>query len=161
MAAALPDVEKVPLDRYGSSLAGLPCDQAIEGREKASAPDAQPSILTPVFTNRSQGSSSLRPTRSYVDGHGYFSEPEPEDGTDTPQDVGVQGSGEKTFEVGWDGAGDPMNPKNMRFARKWMIVIVLAFGSLCVTCTSSLYTITYGKSTTYEDNSGPLTNLLK
>jgi uncharacterized membrane protein YjjB (DUF3815 family) len=47
--------------------------------------------------------------------------------------------------VGWDGADDPMNPKNMATARKWMVVVTLAFGSLCVTCTSSLYTITYGK----------------
>jgi hypothetical protein len=148
--APLSDLEKAPLDRDGSPLADLRCDPAIEGKENASALDAaQPNFLTPVFTNRSQGSTSLRPTRSYVDGHGYFSEPEPED-DDTgaaPQDVDVQGSREKTFEVGWDGAGDPLNPKNMRFARKWMIVIVLAFGSLCVTCTSSLYTITYGKCT--------------
>lgn len=150
MAAPLSDLEKAPLDRGGSPLAeDLRCDQAIEDTQKASAAlDAQPDFLTPVFTNCSQGSSSLRPTRSCVDGHGYFSEQEPEDGTDAPQDVGVQGSREKSFEVGWDGAGDPMNPKNMRFARKWMIVIVLAFGSLCVTCTSSLYTITYGKLTT-------------
>ncbi|KEF54431.1 uncharacterized protein A1O9_09598 [Exophiala aquamarina CBS 119918] len=101
------------------------------------------SFLTPVFTNRSQGTTSLRATRSYVDGHGYFNEPEDE--PDAPRDITVQGSGEKTFEVGWDGPEDSMNPRNLRYARKWMIVIVLAFGSLCVTCTSSLYTITYGQ----------------
>ncbi|KAK5046398.1 hypothetical protein LTR84_008200 [Exophiala bonariae] len=121
--------------------------------EKQSPLDASSSnTLTPMVTNRTQqhsGLSSLRPTRSYTDGHGYFSEPdaEGEDGTDGPQDVEQQDVElrEKGFEVAWDGADDPMNPKNLKPGRKWMIVIVLAFGALCVTCTSSLYTITYGQ----------------
>lgn len=125
----------------------------IGDSEKQHSFDATSSnTLTPVFTNRTHqqgGFSNLRPTRSYTDGHGYFSEPEPEvdDDSDGPQDVEQQDleRREKSFEVGWDGIDDPMNPKNLKPSRKWMIVIVLAFGSLCVTCTSSLYTITYGE----------------
>jgi hypothetical protein len=61
------------------------------------------------------------------------------------QHVDIETSPEKTFEVGWDGPDDPLNPKNMATTRKWLVVVILAFGSLCVTCTSSLYTITYGE----------------
>jgi multidrug resistance protein len=52
-------------------------------------------------------------------------------------------SDEKQFLVDWDGPDDPMNPKNKTTARKWVIVIIIAFGSYCVTNTSSLYTTTY------------------
>ncbi len=50
---------------------------------------------------------------------------------------------EKYFIVDWDGDDDPTNPKNKTEARKWMVVIILAVGSYCVTNTSSLYTTTY------------------
>ncbi|RMZ81694.1 hypothetical protein DV737_g2393, partial [Chaetothyriales sp. CBS 132003] len=50
---------------------------------------------------------------------------------------------EKAWLVDWDGPADGMNPKNMSTGRKWSIVVILAFGSYCVTNTSSLYTTTY------------------
>jgi len=156
MASTLPDLEKASSletrDAGHQRTEPVQSDGSGEDGKNENAPTdvgtQQSNFLTPVFTNRSHGSTSLRPTRSYIDGHGYLSEQSPEDDdADRPRAVTVQGSGEKTFEVGWDGPADSMNPKNMRFARKWMIVIVLAFGSLCVTCTSSLYTITYGELT--------------
>ena len=72
---------------------------------------------------------------------------------------------EKEFEVHWDGDNDPMNPRSMSKARKWVIVLIVSATSLCVyvsggpncwhvgvltdgrTCTSSLYTSTYGQIT--------------
>ena len=50
---------------------------------------------------------------------------------------------EKEYEVKWDGDDDPMNPKSKSLARKWLIVLILAASSLCVTCASALYTFTY------------------
>ena len=49
------------------------------------------------------------------------------------------------FEVTFE-ESDPMNPRN-RYgsARKWIMVLVVSSTSLCVTCTSSLYTQTYGQ----------------
>lgn len=70
---------------------------------------------------------------------------------------------EKTFEVKWDGDHDPMNPRNMRKRQKWLIVLIVSVSSVCVyvtngtthalctladqhsTCTSSIYTSTYGQ----------------
>ncbi|MCJ1395277.1 hypothetical protein MMC18_008161 [Xylographa bjoerkii] len=54
---------------------------------------------------------------------------------------------EKNFEVGWDGDDDPMNPRSMSTGRKWLIVLIVSSSSLCVTCTSSLYTSTYSQIT--------------
>jgi hypothetical protein len=51
------------------------------------------------------------------------------------------------FEVGWDGDVDPLNPRSLGRARKWIVVLIVSATSLCVTCTSSLYTSTYGQLT--------------
>nr|KAK5443221.1 hypothetical protein LTR18_005899 [Exophiala xenobiotica] len=91
----------------------------------------QPALLTPVPSRPSQDRLSLHHTRSHashVDGHGYFSDRRHED-QDGEQQVPIEGSAEKAFEVGWDGPDDPMNPKNMSTVRKWMIVMINAFGA--------------------------------
>lgn len=124
---------------------GRPADAA----EKANpAPPSrrlsQTNSLVPITTNKSQGTLSLRPTRSCYDGHSYLRDQDDEANDGSPQDVDGGESPEKSFVVGYDGPNDPMNPKNMSPARKWLIVLTIALGSLCVTCTSSLYTITYG-----------------
>lgn len=36
------------------------------------------------------------------------------------------------FIVQWDGPHDPDNPRNIPLMRRWLIVLVLATGSLCV-----------------------------
>ncbi|KAL2002631.1 hypothetical protein VTN02DRAFT_6339 [Thermoascus thermophilus] len=50
------------------------------------------------------------------------------------------------FTVGWE-ENDPMNPRNLSTARRWFIVVITSMGSVCVTCTSSMYTMTYGQLT--------------
>ncbi|KAK2740230.1 hypothetical protein FQN55_008956 [Onygenales sp. PD_40] len=50
---------------------------------------------------------------------------------------------EMEYIVRWEGPDDPGNPRNMSAGRKWLAVFVLAIGSVCVTCASSLYTMTY------------------
>ncbi|CAD0087715.1 unnamed protein product [Aureobasidium vineae] len=59
--------------------------------------------------------------------------------------TGDDGVNEKEFEVTWDGDDDPMNPRSMPYVRKWIIVIIVSASSLCVTCTSALYTSTYAQ----------------
>lgn len=62
-------------------------------------------------------------------------------------DIEASGQSEKDpFEVRWDGGdSDPMCPRSMSMAQKWLIVIIVSASSLCVTCTSSLYTSTYSQ----------------
>ena len=61
------------------------------------------------------------------------------------QDPGRDCHSEKGFEVSWDGEDDPLNPKRMSKARKWLIVSIISMCSTCVTCASSLYTSTYAQ----------------
>ena len=37
----------------------------------------------------------------------------------------------RRFEVCWDEKNDPLNPKNMKNAKKWMVVLFLSAGSTC------------------------------
>lgn len=37
-----------------------------------------------------------------------------------------------TYEVSWNGDGDPACPKNMSLVRKWIIITIVCTGSLCV-----------------------------
>ncbi|KAJ5372858.1 hypothetical protein N7517_004864 [Penicillium concentricum] len=47
----------------------------------------------------------------------------------------------------WDGPDDPENPKNFALWRKWVMVFTVSFSSLCVTCTSALYSSMYEQIT--------------
>ncbi|CAO2647530.1 Nn.00g084520.m01.CDS01 [Neocucurbitaria sp. VM-36] len=49
------------------------------------------------------------------------------------------------YLVTWDGDADPLNPRSMTSLRRWTIVLICSASSLCVTCTSSLYTSTYSQ----------------
>ena len=89
-------------------------------------------------------SSSLHRSKSYGDGHGYTAFGEDEEApakTENGEDP------KKEFKVQWDGDHDPTNPRNMRTGRKWIVVAIVSAGSTCVTCTSSMYTSTYGQIT--------------
>ncbi|KAH8601211.1 major facilitator superfamily domain-containing protein, partial [Bisporella sp. PMI_857] len=72
-------------------------------------------------------------------------------GCDDPEEHGVQNgvAAEKDpFEVRWDGGeNDKMNPRGMSLLRKWVVVIIVSASSMCVTCTSSIYTSTYSQIT--------------
>ncbi|KAJ5533270.1 hypothetical protein N7494_009822 [Penicillium frequentans] len=57
-------------------------------------------------------------------------------------EAGQDADSDQGFTVRWE-ENDPLNPRNMSKARRWMIVIIVSTGSLCVTCTSSMYTTTY------------------
>jgi hypothetical protein len=104
-------------------------------------PSAPGSQLTASVSRKSKTGSQLSRSWSYVDGYsGYFRRRDEEDEDDhTNSDSPAE---EKQFEVKFD-KDDAMNPRNMSTARKWIVVFTLAFGSLCVTCVSSLYTTTY------------------
>ena len=49
------------------------------------------------------------------------------------------------YLVVFNGDNDVGNPKAMSTMRKWLIVIIVSTTSLCVACTSSLYTGTYAQ----------------
>lgn len=80
------------------------------------------------------------PSRSKFDDRHQNDQGESSDGTITEledqrrQDQQQQQQPEvDPFEVTWDnGDDDPLNPRSMRTSRKWLIVVITCFGSLCV-----------------------------
>ena len=133
---SIPNPEKQTSEVENGEEADIPVEGAA-----AAAPD-----LSSPRPTRSGGinPSSLQRSRSYGDGHGYTAFGEDEEAptkTENGEDP------EKEFEVQWDGDHDPMNPRNMSKGRKWIVVAIVSAGSTCVTCTSSMYTLTYGQIT--------------
>ncbi|OTA95765.1 hypothetical protein M434DRAFT_393409 [Hypoxylon sp. CO27-5] len=87
-------------------------------------------------------SSSIARVRSN-NGHGCA---DLEEGDATDDTLTSQPQVEKDpFEVAWDGDDDPLCPRRISNLRKWLMVITVGMGSLCVTCTSSIYASTYGQ----------------
>lgn len=115
-------------------------DIPIEGA--AAAPDIPKSNLNAPANGHP---ASLQHSRSYGDGHSYTAFGEDKE---TPNKDNDEHDPEKQFEVQWDGEHDPMNPRCMSKGRKWIIVLIVSAGSTCVTCTSSMYTLTYDQLTT-------------
>lgn len=90
-----------------------------------------PSGLRPLQEVRSR--SSARSHKSY-DGYTV-------DRDDDEKDTSDPSNPERKFEVAFDGEKDPFNPRNRPIWRKWLVVIIVANSSLCVTCASSIYTV--------------------
>lgn len=106
----------------------------IKAEKESSRPvTLHPNTLQQVYSHR-----------SYAAGDGYTCFGEDEERPNIPVG-GIAADAEKRFEVTWDGDDDPMNPRSMPKLRRWLIVLVVSASSVCVTCTSSLYTTTYGQ----------------
>ena len=85
----------------------------------------------PLTTTKSH--ISTRSQRSYAGADGYtrFSE-ENRVETSPVGKEGAESNQDGEIIVGWDGDDDPMSPRSMGIARKWLIVLILSASSLCV-----------------------------
>ncbi|KAI0596970.1 major facilitator superfamily transporter [Biscogniauxia sp. FL1348] len=101
------------------------------------------SIKAPEHRRASTQSTGLERVRSQ-NGHGCadLDAGSETDGTNSPSPPGTV---KDAFEVGWDGDDDPRCPRSIPLVRKWLMVIIIGMGSLCVTCASSIYTSTYSQ----------------
>ena len=72
-------------------------------------------------------------SRTYGDGYGfrYF-------GDDERHEEDLDRKPKTEYEVHWDGEDDPMHPRNMSKARKWLIVWIVSFSSACVYAKTTL-----------------------
>ncbi|PYH80258.1 MFS general substrate transporter [Aspergillus uvarum CBS 121591] len=93
-----------------------------------------------VPATESLGSPGLRRCWSLHDGYACCPPKESSSPSRTEADYS------ESFVVDWD-PDNPSNPRNFNVIRKWLIVILVSLGSMCVTCTSSIYTTTYAQIT--------------
>ena len=87
---------------------------------------------------------SVQRSHSSTHGHGLADLKEDEEAVRKDEDEEDE---QKRYEVQWEGDHDPMNPRCMSHGRKWIIVLIVSAGSTCVTCASSMYTLTYAQIT--------------
>lgn len=122
------DTEKpVPCDGPRRSLENSSSEQGEikEEGDGAFAPIACPATHERgLQKQRSNASRSLERSWSLNDGVSIG-------GNECGEDDGEAGDGESGYVVGWE-EGDAMNPRNMKKARKWLIVVIVSMGSLCV-----------------------------
>lgn len=102
-------------------------DTSVQKEEERVPFDTVPNPTTRV----DQGADERAVRRQSRDGqHARPSSKDDEESGSTAIDAG--GTDEKEFEVAWDGDDDPMNPRSMAYARKWVIVLIVSASSLCV-----------------------------
>lgn len=83
-----------------------------------------------VATRRRQSLALAARVRSH-NGHGCA---DLEEGSELDTH-GTDGAGlpeKDPFEISWDGDDDPLCPRSMSSGRKWIIVLIVGMGSLCV-----------------------------
>ncbi|KAK4935548.1 hypothetical protein LTR10_023411 [Elasticomyces elasticus] len=148
------DVEKAegrhpqsPLDSvdYASSTTTAESQPELEKAETAADRTYVP-ITTSTSNGRTVARSMVTRTRtgaSVSDGYGVYNVDHGDEEDEADDALAVKRTPTDAYEVRWDGKNDPMSPRNMSFARKWLITSILSFSSFLVTCASSIYTLTY------------------
>jgi len=127
------DVEKaIGLDGDEGSAVGNRNDGVGLQGPSPRPPSHDSGILTTIRSHRSRGGG---------EGHDCLDDTEPNTHTAEKSTAGV--APDEPFLAAWDGDADPEDPRSMTKLRRWAIVLICAASSLCVTCTSSLYTSTY------------------
>ncbi|KAI1629564.1 MFS transporter [Exophiala viscosa] len=152
-ANTMADVEKAqghhqstldPID-YASSTTTAESELRLEKAETAAD-----RTYIPITTTTSNGRTVTRPTitktrtgASVSDGYGVYNVDNGDEEDEGDNALAMKRTPTDAYEVRWDGKNDPMSPRNMSLARKWLITGILSFSSFLVTCASSIYTITY------------------
>lgn len=133
---------RVPFDAVPNANTSI--DQGQDRGEIAEDSHIEtPSFGTsPINGERPSALTKTRSQRSYAGADGYtrFSEDQEKGANGADGEIPeADADSEKKFEVTWDGDNDPMSPKSMSLARKWVIVLVMASSSLCVYVLSSFF----------------------
>ena len=116
-----------------SSDRTTPSDTTLRSQKTPEGEKEFQSINSPSrVASRAGGGSrptSLRSMSRIRSNNGY--------GCDDIEDEVVVGEGGAAvvdeWEVGWEGGeSDPLNPRSMTMARKWIVVLIVSASSLCV-----------------------------
>jgi hypothetical protein len=127
------DVKDKEIGAGNTSPTGTVESDTMMEESKEFAPINGPSQTRSRNNSLARAPTSLRSisrTRSN-NGYGCDADDLEESGDDVE---GRNAQAEKDpYEVRWEGGDDdPMNPRSMAFARKWVVVVIVSASSLCV-----------------------------
>lgn len=95
-----------------------------ESNRRSSADEIVPDV--------SEKGASRPPTPSRLNGRADTAQDDARDKPAVDSEAQSEEPVKDPYEVGWDGGdNDPMCPRSMGTARKWMIVIITSIGSMC------------------------------
>ncbi|XXG97624.1 3-dehydroquinate dehydratase (3-dehydroquinase) [Hypoxylon texense] len=97
----------------------------------------------PNTAEETRRESILAPTLSRIrsnNGHGC-ADLEEGDATDDTLTSGQPQNEKDPFEVAWDGDDDPSCPRSISIVRKWLVVVTVGMGSLCVAVAHNIATM--------------------
>ena len=101
-------------------------------QSKVFAPINDPSQTRSRNNSLARAPSSLRAISRTRSNNGYGCDADDSEESGGDVETGTQAE-KDPYEVRWDGGdNDPMNPRSMAFARKWVVVIIVSASSLCV-----------------------------
>lgn len=121
---SLPNIGKTSLDPPGQYVPET--DSSVIHESSASGEAALDP--TGLGFNFSQKEGRVpKSSRTFGDGYGFRYL-----GDDEGQSEEYDQKPKTEYEVNWDGENDPMNPRSMSKARKWLIVWIVSFSSACV-----------------------------
>ena len=82
--------------------------------------------------NKARSLRSISRTRSH-NGYGCDDNDDSTEEEGGDAEAGEAPAEKDPFEVHWEGGdSDPMNPRSMKVARKWVVVLIVSASSLCV-----------------------------
>lgn len=76
--------------------------------------------------------SRTRTGASVSDGYAAYNVDDGDEEDAADDALAVKRTPTDAYEVRWDGKNDPMSPRNMGVARKWLITCILSFSSFLV-----------------------------
>lgn len=115
------------LSSHASQHAGADLEKAETARDTAYLP------IQPSPSDARPGLRSLAKTRSSVtDGFASYALGDDEDDDEGGDTLAPRRTPTNAYEVVWEGRDDPMSPRNMSLARKWLIVAIVSSCSFLV-----------------------------
>ena len=126
------DLKEKEINAGNASPTGIAESDITPQESKEFAPINGPSQTRSRNNSLARAPTSLRSVSRTRSNNGYGCGPDnsEESGGDVEGDAQAE---KDPYEVRWDGGdNDPMNPRSMAFARKWVVVIIVSASSLCV-----------------------------
>ncbi len=121
---SLPNIGKTSFDPPGQYV---PETDSSANHESSASGEAALDPTGLGFNFNQKEGRVPKSSRTFGDGYGfrYF-------GDDERHSEEFDRKPKTEYEVNWDGENDPMHPRSMSKARKWLIVWIVSFSSACV-----------------------------
>jgi hypothetical protein len=127
------DMKEKEIEAGDISPTGTAESEILPQESKEFAPINGPAQTRSRNNSLVRAPTSLRSTSRSRSNNGYGCNADDEEEESGDMEEGEVQVEKDPYEVRWDGGdNDPMNPRNLGFGRKWVVVLIVSASSLCV-----------------------------